>query len=901
MSEPEFILKTTPPRLPRTALERERLTRIWDIVRDRTAIAVIAPPGFGKTTLLVQWRRRWLAQGDLVAWLTADRQDEPVRFNRALAHCIHAASGLSPGDSRAGHGAGDRNLDLDALTALLAEIAGMRQHLVLIIDDVERLPEATAQQSLRYLLYNAPPNLRVVMGSRQPLPVQTGELAAKGEVAVLKVDDLRLQLEESMAILHKRFGARLSMDDCVRLHEATEGWPIGLQLAVAAIEPETDTAAAIASLSGRHSGIERYFIESLFSRLSPAVAEFLTRIVILDRMSAQMCEAVTGCKQSSLYLDQLMMDAPVLIVAELQGWFRLHPLMRDFLLARFERLPAAERELLHARACAWFAEHERFPEAASHALAAGDEALAHSHALQSLWTLRTQGKFAEAQAWLDRIPPEQIAGDVELRLVAAWVSALGERNAEAFRIAVEVLEDPAVDMRTQFVAALVASSATGYSDQLGLVPGLFARWPEFPVQITEPVRALAYRNGMANLKLHAGLTGHTRAMLTVDARDVDVESTRLALTYRTMLLGLSHLWDGDAYAAEAVLRPALDEAERVAGRRSMVACLLAAVLAAALLERDQPGAAEALLANRLDVIERTGFPDTILLAYRSLAYIALSHGDERRALSVLQNLGALAERRRLPRLSLHSLVEQIRLHAVHARPDTASALLPRLDALASAFEEKEFQPFQPKYRLLASIAKAYAALAHDDAAAAGQQLEHAAALALQLNRGRDALTVKVLRAVLENARDPVRAQALLSEAVGLAEIGGNARLLADTHPVAEAIAAGKATATADSALARAPKGAPAAGRHAVLRSGPLTPKEAEVLALLSKGLSNKLIARVLEISDETVKWHLKNLFLKLSAGTRKHAVDRALLLGLVISQEYSASMYRRRRSAPLWT
>ncbi|HEV2607228.1 MAG TPA: AAA family ATPase, partial [Xanthomonadaceae bacterium] len=538
MLEAEFILKTTPPRLPRTALERDRLSRIWDIVCDRTAITVLAPPGFGKTTLLVHWRRRWLAEGALVAWLTADRHDDPARFNLALLHAIRTASGRASLDTSATESAANTDHGIDTLTGLLAEIASLGRQTVLIVDDVERLPE-NSRRSLAYLLYNAPSNLHVVIGTRVPLDLRTSEIAAKGNSALLKVDDLRMQLEETMAILDKRFGPRLSLDECVRLHEATEGWPIGLQLAIATIEPESDLSAAINSLSGRHGDIERYFIESLFSRLSAPLAGFLTRIAILDRMDARMCEAVTDCSSCGAYLEQLMLDTPILIVAELQGWFRLHPLMRDFLLGRFEMLPRAEQQELHRRACRWFADEKRFPEAASHALAAGDEALAHDYAVQSLWTLRTQGKFAEAQAWLQRIPPESIARDTHLRLIAAWVNALGEGNAQAFEVAREVLADPVAEPSTQFIAALVASSATGYSDHIGLVPGIFARWPDVPACVTEPVCALAYRNGQANLQLHTGHPEAARRILANAPSDKYGDSAMLALSYRTNLLAMT--------------------------------------------------------------------------------------------------------------------------------------------------------------------------------------------------------------------------------------------------------------------------------------------------------------------------------------------------------------------------
>ena len=175
-----------------------------------------------------------------------------------------------------------------------------------------------------------------------------------------------------------------------------------------------------------------------------------------------------------------------------------------------------------------------------------------------------------------------------------------------------------------------------------------------------------------------------------------------------------------------------------------------------------------------------------------------------------------------------------------------------------------------------------------NSSAADDQLKTADALATRLHRGRDALTVKVLRAVVARQRNASDALPLLAEALSLAAIGGNDRLLADTHPAAvemgiELRTPPQATRTTLSATAdlEPPKSA-AAPRHATIPlAGMLTPKEAEVLGLLDGGMSNKLIARTMGISDETVKWHLKNLFSKLSAGTRKHAVDRARLLGLL--------------------
>ncbi len=871
LSESELALKATPPRMPRTALERGRLQRFWVDVHDRTAIAVVAPAGFGKTTLLLQWRRRWLEQGARVAWLTADAKDDPVRFAEGVCQAMRAAGGRpTPGVARQAGKTG-----MEALTALLSEVAQQGVETVLMLDDAERLPLPTLRVAVQYLLFNAPANLHLVFGSRVPLSLQVAELAAKGHFATLATDALRLRLEESIELLEKRL-PQLSVDARAHLHETTEGWPLGLQLAIAAVEHAPDPVGALASLSARHGTIQDYFVESLLAQLSPALTEFLTRIAILDRMNPELCAAVTGADDAAGLLAQLTTETPIMIQGERTDWIRLHPLARDFLLARFERLPMAEQAAMHTRAASWFTERERFHEAAGHALAAGDHALAQSHAARSLWTLGISGKYAEAREWLDRIPPEALAGDLDLRLAAAWILALGDRNAAALEIAREVIDNPATPPATLAVALRVAAGAAAYADHLGLMPDFVARWPGLHECGGEPLHAVTHLNFRALVALHEGATGDARALVTQAARFGNSDSLRLSAQVGHMLVGLSHLWEGDACQAEAVIQPALAQAEREGRRRGMAASLLASVLAAALFGRDQPAAAQAVLANRLDVIERSGFPDNVLLAYRTLANVALSQHDERRALNVLGNLEAVAERRQLPRLRAYALADQIRIHALRGRNETVATLLADLDLLAPTFEHEQLHPLALEYRLIASLARTHAALAKRELDVAESEVAAVGRLAAQLNRGRDALTVKVLRAVIARQRGSADALPLLQEVLELAEIAGYARLLIDTHPLAVEMAAELHPPSSG----QTPPPAPTPIRAVPPRHGLLTSKEAQILALIDKGMSNKEIARTLDISGETVKWHLKNLFLKLSAGNRKHAVDRARLLGL---------------------
>jgi len=888
MFEPELILKSTAPRLSRTALERPRFVHLWRQLRDRSTLAVVAPAGFGKTTLMLQWRRLWLASGSFVAWSTVDAEDEPARFTRFLLHSLRGATGRAAFEPLAALCSTQPDRDIEAMTALLAEVANTGVETVLMLDDAERLPPASTQL-LAYLMHNAPPNLHLMIGSRAPLAIATAELSAKGNLALLQTADLRLLPEESNEILTLRFGSRISPDTCARMHEATEGWPIALQLAAASVERSEDPDAAISSLSGRHGDIGEYFMDSLFSRLPQSLADFLVQISILERVSVDLCEAITCCGSSAEYLDRLGTETPFLSAGEHQNWMRLHPLARDFLLARFERLPAEARDIFHCRAYHFFARAERFHEAACHALAAGDLSASEAHAARSLWTLGTQGRLAEARAWVERIPARVLAADVELGLVAAWIIASSERHEEALATALTALHDPASTPHQRLVAAGGGGGAPFFSDRRGWVGDILGDWAE--VAGADPVYGLAYENGRAMLALYAGRNPEVRERGARTPPEHSSPSLPIGLAFSRTLVALSHFQDGNVFRVEAMLRPLLAEADRSVGRRSTPACLYAAVQAAALRELGQPLMALAVLADRLDAIERTGGPETVLLAYRTLAAVALDQGDQRRALHVLENLEAFGLRCDQPRLAMHAIADRMRIHAHHARIDTAVQLLGKLGPLCARFDHHDLLPLRPHARLLLATAKATVALARADETAALQELEFAEALAAQTGRARELLTVRALRAVLLSARGEAGATAMLAEASELAEIGGMHRVLPDAHPDVARLLGQLQRPTAKHAT---PVLGPDVGKpngnghvkgngHAVpvVSGALLTPKESRVLALLSTGMSNKLIARAMDISDETVKWHMKNLFAKLSAGSRKHAVGRARLLGLL--------------------
>jgi LuxR family maltose regulon positive regulatory protein len=869
--EAESILKSTPPRLSPTALERIRLVEAWQRLRSRTAIVLSAAAGFGKTTLMLQWRRRWLQQDAYVGWLLLDEFDRPARLAQGLLHSLRMATGQAAFQQLAAMCALQPERELEAMTALLAEVAKLGTETVLMLDDFERLPGRAARRLLHYLLLHAPPNLHLVLGSRLPPEFPLAELSGQERLGLLEAAQLRFTESESVEILSHRFGERIDLDQCVRLHDATEGWPIALQLAAATVERGPDLAEGIEGLSGRSGDLGRYFLESLFSNLPDEASQFLVRASIMDRLEANACAMVTGDAQAGERLQWLLRETPVLSESEHGSWLHLHRLARDFLLDRCSQLPASERRELHLRASHWAAAAERYHEAAGHALAAGDLAATQENAARALWILGAQGRVSEARAWLRYIPPRMLAEDVELLLYAAWVLVSGERNAEALATAYAELRRPCSTPRTRMIASRVAGGAAICADRLDILQSLLREWPD--AEPHHPLYLFAHANGQALLALHTGASEQAREHAAAAQYAEASPTLSLAVAFSRVLVALSHWQEGNAIRVETLLRPVLRKADFDAGRRGMVPCLVAPMLAAALRELGQPAAARAVLADRLDVIERGGEPDMMLLAFRTLADVALDLGDEGRAVSVLENLEALASRRKLPRLAMQALAAGVRLHAQRGRTETAARLARKLEGMRERFEQADLRPLLPQFELALSLAQAQLALATGEHEQAAARLAAAEALSAGGTRMRERLEAQALKAVLADLRGEATARAQLRVAADLADFGGLRRVLLDAHPGVARLLDRRGP-VEEARKAAQPPLAPSPGAL-------LTPKEAQVLVLVGDGLANKSIARALGIGEETVKWHLKNIFGKLHAGSRKHAVGRARLLGLI--------------------
>jgi LuxR family maltose regulon positive regulatory protein len=888
---PGLVLKLTPPRLRKSQLVREKLRLIRENADDVEVILVEAPAGYGKTSLLAQWRLDWLHNGASVAWLDLDSEESITSLASGIIEGLRRATGLS----EFGHDALEairRGSGLtQAATALLAEIAEYAHPTVVILDNGERPKGPELLELCNYMLHNLPPNLKIVIGSRIRLPLAIGDLLAHGNLLQINIKNLQFDLDETYALLAKKLGDKATVELAARLHDFTEGWPLGLQLAITAISQTDDPEQSLQQFS--HSGDEatQQLLSGFLAYLPTELADFILRCSLLDTLHPALCEAITGSPDAITSLEQLRSETPLLTSIENSDWLRLHPLVREYLRSKASQsLGTEEQKEIHQRAWHWLADHGDAEHAARHALAAGFSHEAFALIADSLYdSCMKEGHYGTVADWLSRLPEAEIFRNNALRLTAGWQAALIGNWKRAEYFVGSLVEPPCTETELYGEALAILAVGNSRAERLDAAEHYCTA---FPQNAPDSLASRSITHIRAFSALFRGATEEARYLISSSPSDNRFFAQEV---FHARSLGHIYLWEGRPTLAEDAVRRRHALCEVVAGRRNEMTMALASVLAAACWERDARDEARALLAFRFNLNERPGSMMWSERSYLVQASIAASEGDEPRAFSLLEALTSVGTSQGILSIRLMGLTERIRMHAARHRTGQCTKLLEDLDNLFT--QEFTFVPaaLHPLLHLYRNLAHSFATLNSDQPATARNWLEAAWQVAQQLNRGREMVQIQAMQAVLLD-RQGESPDELLNAALGRAESGGQVRVFADTLPeVTELISRWSITDKAqtivspgfllqvlEAAGSDSSEAQPVtAQKITAAASAFLTPKETEVLNLLAGGLPNKRIAATMGLSSETIKWHMKKLFIKLNAGNRQHAVDRARLLGLI--------------------
>jgi len=888
---PSLVLKLTPPRLRKSLLSRERLSKLRASIEDVAVILLEAPAGYGKTSLLAQWRLAWLHAGAIVAWFDLDSNDSISSLGSGIVEGLRRASG----QPHFGHDAREALLRgsglTQAATALLAEIAETAHPTIIIIDHGERISDPAVIELCDYLLNNLPANLQIVIGSRSPLPLALNDLIAHGNLRRINAQQLQFDLGETHSLLSQRLAQQASLSLAARLHELTEGWAMGLQLALTAMEQSKDPELALQHFSRAGDAVTQQLLAGFLSQLAPSLSDFLLRCALLDALHPALCATITERADSDLMLAQLREQTALLSSVENSQWLRLHPLIHEYLRSRAgELLTHAEQQAIHRSAWHWLAAHGNPEQAARHALAAGHQHEAFALIASNLYdSCMKEGHYGAVADWLARLPAAAILEHPQLRLTAGWQAALSSDWQRAEHFVASLIEPPAGNSELYCEALAILAVAHSRAERFEHAQ-VYIR--AFPADAPDSLAARSIRHIQAFNALFRGASEEARQLLQSIPEHPEFFAQNV---FHDRSLGHIYLWEGRPILADASVRRRHAQCETRAGRRNELTMTLAVVLASACWERDQRDEARTLLALRFDVSGRNGELIWSERSYLTQARIAVADNCEPRAFALLESLTNIGVSQGILSTHLQALLERIRLHAARQRSDQCHDLLSLVETQLAPSTATPALLSQPLLQLYRALAHSYTALSEDAQQRADDWLAQAWPLAQQLNRGREMVQIQALQALLCEARGQSPA-ALLNAALGRAESGGQVRVLAETLPqVLQLIARCAAANTLSSSISQdfiqrildaADSTQPSASSTQSIAvtaavSAFLTPKENQVLQLLAAGLPNKRIAATLDLSNETIKWHMKKLFTKLNAGNRQHAVDRARLLGLL--------------------
>ena len=605
----------------------------------RPVVAVVAPAGYGKTTLLSQWAE---ANGQAFAWVSVDERDNDPKV--LLTYVAEALDAVEPVGGRV----------FDALASPGSSVPGsvvprlgnafssMTAPVALVLDDVHLLRNSECRAALSVLADHVPGGSRLVLAGRAEPPVRVARLRAERRILEIGPGDLSLTREEASLLLRAAEVA-LGEAEVTELHRRTEGWAAGLYLAALYLREGGSPGSAAGAFGGDDRFVSEYVESEFLARISQQQRTFLIRTAVLERMCGPLCDAVLELPGSAATLTGLARSDLLLVPLDRRGlWYRYHYLFRDMLLAELERIEPGLIPVLRRRAAGWYLRND-LPEAAlEYSIAAGDVNTAFCLVEKLFAATYRQGRVTTLQRWYRWL--EDRGGIEEHPMATVWASmfaALTGRPVEAERWA------DAVDRwQNRDAARPDAPHAEAWAATL---------------------RALLCRRGVEQMLADAGEAVRRFA------------AAGIVMPLAVLLQGLARVLSGDLDGGDACLADAVSAGERVGGHEALAAALCERALLA--MVRGEWSRAEVLAGQARTALQRAGIEDLLDCAVQ--ARVALHRADApaaRQELVSAQRLRHLLTYA-LPHFAVQARIELARVHFALGDLTGARTLMREVDDL----------------------------------------------------------------------------------------------------------------------------------------------------------------------------------------------------------------------------
>ncbi|MFJ4293462.1 LuxR C-terminal-related transcriptional regulator [Cupriavidus sp. NPDC089707] len=908
-----ILTKLAPPRT-RHYIHRERAIGQLRPGMERKLTVLVAPAGFGKTSLLSEWTKVMAQEGCAVGWLSIDRDDDDLfQFGAYLLAAARDAC-REAGEPIPCRLEPDPLAPADAMFGeLLNAVSALPRPMVLVLDDFDRLVSPAIHEAVFRLLRYAPENLHLLVAGRSEPAFPLSYFEARGQLLKLDAEALRFDSAETQAFFSAVSGRALSSVQTEALLQATEGWVAGLQLASFALSANEQADAFAERLPFARRSIEAYLNENVFVHVPEPLQAFLLQTAVLDRMSVPLCDAVAGSTVAHASFEWLMARNMFVRPLDAEGqWYRYHALFAEYLRKRLVRERPHEVAGLHRRASEWFAAQSLWAEAVRHALAAGDVDRAAGWVEQCAMNLVEASDVRTVLSWVAKLPAEAVHGRLRLRLAHAWALALTMQTVAA-KATWQAVEDDigtgrlplieAVRVELQAVKALIAglSDESQRSLELGrkvleLGPAA-GSWAE-GIGLTTLIFGLSYASGFDEVE-------RLRRTLTFG---IGGDSPIYATVYRQSMVGLSLFVEGRLGEAVQTLEDVLRESSERAGPQSAASVLPVGYLAAIHYEWNDLDRVADLLEGRLEMALQSCSLGPLVGFCVTLARLRLLAGKQDEAYRIVEDAEAVARSRQWLRMEVACKAEAIRISIRSGDLGRATRIGHELEALAGQLPAtlqgsylETWQRFQVAHcRLLVARGRPAEAVpilqgVHAELRAAGMQylgtqVSVALAVALQ-SAGQRAQAVQAMQAAVEYGQKNGLQRVFLDAGPVARDILDDLRqqeaLPAEVEPwYVDGLCAGL---DAPASAADVVRGASEEYLAEPLAASRLSAREVEILDYVARGLSNKEIARAIRVAPETVKWHLKNIFEKLKVNSRIQAVRSGLGRDLPRVTERSAT------------
>jgi LuxR family maltose regulon positive regulatory protein len=879
------LTKIRPPALPLKLLTRPRLTEAIDA----PVTIIYAPSGFGKTTLLNEWRQ---GAGKPVAWVSLDGEDNhPVRFWSTV---ILALQKVAPGLGQNWFS----QLGSATPSSLSKVVVNVTNDIVrvtetplgpaqigLVLDNYHHIQNSEIHTSIQNLLDHMPPALQLVFSSHTRPPLALGYMRAKGMVVELGLDDLRFTLDEGVEFLRQHAaGQQLAHSDMQALVKHTEGWITGLVLAASALDQQEGRDRFIETFSGAGALVRDFLTENVLSRQPPEVQSFLVRTSILKQLTGSLCDAVTGQGGSAGLLASLCEERLFLERLEEADWYRYHALFAEMLIARLQEQFPTEVRRLHRRAAKWYRARNAPADAIFHLLASKDweeaAALIESAALTELEQL---GQDSRLLGWLRQLPEVVVGQHKTLLGVYVRLAGMALPPVEAANILASIEKSLTATPEMEKTACA--------QEALTELQGIRRVWsandqeaPEAPVG-GEPEEVWQLLDGILKCR-----RDYRQDLIRAEEKAKALYDAALARRHLYVILVAGGdcaklaLSQGHLRRSEQIAQQVLRQAFELRGALPGPASNALTALGSVYFMRNQVAQAHQLLVRATEVDPDPTSTNELVTIAILRAKIQSAQGDNEAAFATIQAIRELHTQRPSSVWLDQDLIAYQELFRLR-QGDLAGA-----ERLLSEGVDIETNAFSALVRAEILIEQGRSVAAEDILNRLLARYPHGSYM-LPMLRARVILAI-----ALFEQRKLNQARQVMAGAAHLAAPEYFIRPLLDYGPKiaplfslilrSESLGAGprsflKGVLTMLGHADGIPRIRSRDEPSQLAVAASISPREQEVLRMLSGGLSNREIAERCSISTSTVKTHIESIFRKLGASSRTQAIAEGRKLDLI--------------------